>query len=440
MKITCPVTAFSKMRYNCLRPKTPVLSRDLLCFCAGKSSINRDILVKRHIIPPSCNLEDYFNDISNGLFTLKSDRDLFFSFLNDGSIALSSSVLKDIKNPASAVALKLDENLSDANIFLLLSPKIAQGKGIGVNFSNFKNPHEKIKKINAYFKYKENISQRPPAGIALLNINHPEILDFITMKDNEDFKNWCFDLSVILPSDFINKVDNNKDIILENGEKLNSRVLYKTLLNSMLKKGEPGIIFSEDKSYICDPCGAKKLSKNEKFIISHINLSKFYDDKNNSVDKLKLQSAAGILSKAMKNISNNSCIGVAGFGELLKKLGINYSDKKSLSVLSDCLKTIKTEVNKNGIKTAISPTGTVSKYLNTTAGIQPENYNNISYMTQLEVLSVAQKYTDCNISNTVILDNNADKSDVDKIIRYAAKNGLKGITVFKPRYFYSQNP
>ncbi len=433
MKTVTPVNFINNIKSNEVRQKPALFfGRDAFCFSGECSCINKDVLVQRKIIPASCDLSLYFKEISNKVFTSKENADLFCSLLNSGKIALSSSVLKNIQNPASAVVVELDDSLSDGGMFLKLGSKLAQGKGVGINFSKFKNPTDKIKKINSYFKFREKVSTRPPAGIALLNVTNPEILNFITLKDDEDFKNWCFDLSVILPSDFIDKVDNNADITLDNGVKLNSRVVYDKLVNSMLKKGEPGIIFSDDKNYICDPCGAKKLLSNEEFTISHINLSKFYDSKNNSVDYKKLKQTSKILSKAMKNIDNNSCIGVVGYNELLEKLKVDYSNKKAKDILSSVLKVIKKEANKNGIKTAISPTGTVSKYLNTTAGIQPKNYDKVSYTAQLETIASAQKYIDCNISNTIILDKNADKSDVDKIIRYANKNKLKGITVFKP--------
>ena len=48
-------------------------------------------------------------------------------------------------------------------------------------------------------------------------------------------------------------------------------------------------------------------------------------------------------------------------------------------------------------------------------------------------MSAFQKYLDGSISKTILLDKNASTDDIDKIIKMAYKEGLKGITVHVAR-------
>jgi len=398
-------------------------------FGFNSDNFDKSVLVKRGIIPSDKDLGEFFDEISTKIFKDENSKTLA-SLLKGRYITLSTSCYNDLKNPYSATAVKLDPKRAESVNCAKLENEIKSGKGVGINFSEFNDPINQIKKINEYFKYRENSLNRPPAGIGLLNINHPKILDFITLKDNADYKDWCFDLSVIIPNDFFDKVDKNEDIILTDGTKIPSKTIYSALLSSMAKKGEPGVIFSDDKNYICDSCATAKLSENEGLTLAHINLSRFYN--NGKIDYDYLSTSADIISKAMKNIDPNGYIGILGYQDLLNKMNLNYGEDEANKVLDKCLKTIKTEVSKNSIKMALSPTGGVSRLLKTSPSIEPEDNSKLSYYKEIDTLSAAQKYMDGNISKTVILKKKHDKEDVDNILRYAFKNGIKGISVFKP--------
>ena len=262
-------------------------------------------------------------------------------------------------------------------------------------------------------------------------INHPKILDFIHLKDNKDYKNWCFDLSVIINDDFLTKVDNNKDLILKDGSKVNAKTIYNNLLSSMLKSGEPAIIFSNNENYLCDCCAAAELKENQGLKLAHINLSKFYDKKTNTINYKLLKYSANLLSKGFKNIASDGFIGVLGYQKLLDYLGYNYGEKNANEILENCLKIIKKEVNSNGLKTAISPTGTISRLLKTTPSIEPHKNKSLNYYNEIDTLATAQKYTDGQISKTINLAPESNINDINQIIRYSKQKGIKGISVFK---------
>ena len=399
-------------------------------FSYNDDNFDKSVLVRRGIITEDKDLSEFFDEISKEIFKDENSKTLS-SHLKQGYVSLSTSCYDDIKEPYSAKGVVLNPAKTPAANCAKLEDEILSNRGVGVNFSEFNYPIEQIRKINSYFKYREKSLRRPPAGIALLNVNHPQILDFITLKDNEDFKNWCFDLSVIVPSDFLAKVNNNEDITLSNGKTIRAKVIYHTLLNSMLKTGEPGVIFSDEKNYICDCCAAVPLKENENLTLAHINLAKFY--KNSELDVKSLSNAADILSKAMKNINPNGYIGIVGYQSLLDKMNINYGDPKAIETLENCLKTIKNETVKNNVKMAISPTGGVSRLLRVSPSIEPKDNSKISYYQELDTVAAAQKYMDGNISKTIILKPNSTLDDIDKIVRYSERSGLKGISVYNPK-------
>lgn len=374
--------------------------------------INKKPLIDRNIIKENENINTFFDNISTQIFQNKSQSKAqtkeFSRLLKYGFISLSSSCYSSLQEPYSAIGVKLNPKKTTEQNCSYLDSFINKGQGVGINFSNFDNPIDEIKKINAHFKQKEQTTIRPPAGIALLDINHPKAKEFIQLKDNANYNDWCFDLSVIID------------------DKFNDKETYQTLLDSMLKKGEPGVIFSNNKDYICDSCAAAPLKEEEGLTLAHVNLSKFYNYKTGQIDYNLLKFSSNILNDAIKNIDPNGYIGVLGYQDLLDKLGMEYGSKEAIEVLDNCFKTIKN----TGVKMAISPTGTISRVLKTTTGIDSKN---ASYDKELKTMAQAQKYLDGQISKTIMLDKKANVDDIDWILKQAKANSIKGISVFKAK-------
>lgn len=387
---------------------------------------DKKVFIKRKIIKENENINSFFDNISKSIFNDDNKSQILFAnYLKQGKISLSSNAYADLKNPQSAVGLKLNPQNSFIKNCEMLDEYIQKGIGVGINFSQFENPSSSIKKINSYFKFRQSSSIRPPAAIALLNTDNSDILNFISLKDNEKYNDWCFDLSVVVDDDFLNCVDNNKDITLSNGKKIKAKIIYDTLLNSMLKKGEPGVIFSSSKDYICDCCAACELRENEKLTLGQINLSKFFNK--SEFDFNSLKEASLILNAAIKRLDKNSYISILGYQDLLNQMNLNYGSDEAKKLLDKIIKTIKS----TGAKMALSPTGTISRFLKTTPSIEPDKTKNISYVDEIDTLALVQNQIEGQISKTIQLKKDATINDVDKIIRYSKAKGLKGICVFK---------
>lgn len=390
------------------------------------SNVDKKVFEKRKIIAQNQNINSFFDDIA--LLFFKEDKKtkiLFSNLLKQGKISLSSSAYKDLKNPQSAVGLKLNPENSIMKNCEILDTYIQKGVGVGINFSEFDNPSSAVKKINSYFKFRESSCVRPPAAIALLNIYNADILNFISLKDNEQYKDWCFDLSVIIDDDFLALVDGNFDVTLSSGKTVKAKKVYDKLLDSMLKKGEPGIIFSSSKDYICDCCAACELKENEKLTLGQINLSKFV--KNSKFDFNSLKESAFVLNSAMKKLDENSHISILGYQDLLNQMNLKYGSSEAIELLGQIIKTIKSQ----NVKMALSPTGTISRFLKTSPSIEPDKTKDINYIDEIDTVAVVQKLIEGQVSKTICLKQNATVQDVDKIIRYSKAKGLKGISVFK---------
>lgn len=417
---------------NTIKPtnSAPIQQTKQDSICIQNPHLDKKILIDREIIKENEDLNSFLKNIALQVFPNSNNARYLTELLQNGFVSFSSSIYTDIKNPQSAIGLVLDTTKTTAQHCAKLEEYLKKGQGVGINFSKFDNPIKKIKEINSYFKFREPNLKRPPAGIALLNINHPKITDFIKLKDNKDYKNWCFDFSVVINDEFLEAVENNKEFSLSDGTTKKAQEIYFQLLNSMLKSGEPGIIFSNEENFICDCCAASPLKENEGLTLAHLNLAKFYNPNTKQIDYNFLDTSANILSKAIKNIDSNGCVGIIGYSELLNRLGYNYGSKDALLVLENCMKIIKNQAILNNIKTAISPTGTTSRLLKTTPSIEPLNNEFVSYYQELDTLKIAQEYLDGSISKTINLKENHTIEDIDLIIRYCKENDIKGISVF----------
>jgi len=143
-----------------------------------------------------------------------------------------------------------------------------------------------------------------------------------------------------------------------------------------------------------------------------------------------MQNCVTLLSQAMKKIDKNSRIGILGYKSLLDNMQLQYGSKEANDILDKSMGLIANIAHCNNLKVALSPTGTISRMLDVTPSIEPVENQNISYFDEIDVMAIAQKYCDGNISKTIKLKQNHTIEDIDLIVRYCADKGIKGISVF----------
>jgi len=136
------------------------------------------------------------------------------------------------------------------------------GGGVGYTFSRLRPKGDTVKStggvasgpisfMRVYDEMCNTVKQggrRRGAQMGVLSVQHPDIMDFITAKDEEgELEN--FNISVALTEEFMEAVENGEEYDLinpRNGEvtgTLDAREVYDKIVKQAWKNGEPGIMF-----------------------------------------------------------------------------------------------------------------------------------------------------------------------------------------------------
>ncbi|HOP63992.1 MAG TPA: vitamin B12-dependent ribonucleotide reductase [Spirochaetota bacterium] len=276
---------------------------------------------------------------------------------------------------------------------------------------------------------------RRGANMAILNIDHPDILDFIRAKDDlTALAN--FNISVALTNAFIKAVQDGEDYDLINPRtgdkcgKLNAKKVYELIIEMAWKSGEPGIIFIDrinefnplKKTGLIEstnPCGEQPLLPYESCNLGSINLNSIISGIGSEAEidfeLLKelthnavhfLDNVIDINSYPLKEIEERTKmnrkigLGIMGYADMLLRLGIPYDSDEALSVAESVMSLIQEESRvksaelaekrgafpnfneseyaargesplRNATTTTIAPTGTISIIADSSGGIEP---------------------------------------------------------------------
>ena len=324
-------------------------------------------------------------DIEKGILLadINASKNKTLNFVEDAEIVLGTSLytnlLRDKRPMGACIVLPYDVRKDQSYIKKELEPHILNGVGTGFDLSETKNPVETLNALNEILKEYDSKTERPPAGIAILDVTHSDILEFINAKRNVDFNGWRFNISVAIPNEFMQKVTNNENVKLMNGKEVSAKSIYSAIIDSMHYCGEPGIVF-KDRVEATNPlpnhkyrgmasCAEIGLEEGEMCLFSHINLSKFLDKNSNKINYYEMGKATEALSKALDNVIDINIsekvgedniasqkrrfgIGVCGFADLLANMKIPYGSRRSLEILANCLEVINYSSKKASMELA----------------------------------------------------------------------------------------
>ncbi|MCY3957003.1 MAG: vitamin B12-dependent ribonucleotide reductase [Chloroflexi bacterium] len=275
---------------------------------------------------------------------------------------------------------------------------------------------------------------RRGANMGILNVDHPDILDFIECK-TEDGRIANFNISVGITDAFMQAVRDDTDYDLVNprtGEvtkRMRARDVWDRLVDGAWLNGEPGMIFLDRLERTnptpdvalqdtTNPCGEQPLLPYEACVLGSLNLNWHLTEDRTRIDWKALRRDVHLsvrflddmveasnfplkeIDDIVKHGNRRVGLGVMGWADVLFHLSLPYDSPEAEALASDVMQFINDEgrraseelaasrgafpnftnsawdrkghaERRNATVTTIAPTGTISMIADASSGIEP---------------------------------------------------------------------
>ncbi len=316
------------------------------------------------------------------------------------------------------------------------------GGGTGYSFSRLRSRNASVRSTQGvasgplsfaavFDAATETIKQggkRRGANMGVLRIDHPDIMDFISAKENQDkFNNFNF--SVAITDAFMQAVEDEAEYPLiepSNGKEvgtLNARAVFDKIIDLAWHNGEPGVLFIDAANRdnmtpqlgdfeATNPCGEQWLLPYESCNLGSLNLSNFV--KNGKVDYKRMEQVVKVATSFLDNVidcnrfpipeieemtlkTRKIGMGIMGLHDMLIQLEMPYGSEEGRKQAAEIMSFVRAKAEEKSIEiaekkgafpafdeeyndyparrnaalTSIQPTGTVSMIADCASGCEP---------------------------------------------------------------------